>query len=172
MYGKTISLIRQFTTTTMAPAHSKPIQTEITGQRKRKASSKITDENFVGAESNVVIKRLKLSANRDTAQVAAVKPQQRQASVEDVADQDSMPVNNPPKNPNVLLEADDGSDDVEMPDDDPAPALEDVEPDEDDNDDDDEDQPEVTKPVETAEAQRSESNSQIGIITYPHLISQ
>lgn len=156
----------------MAPAHSKPIQTQLTGQRKRKASSRITDENFVGAESNVVTKRLKLSANRDTAQAAAVKPQQRQASVEDVADQDSTPVNNPPKNPNVLLEADDGSDDVEMPEDDPAPALEDVEPDEDDDEDDedDESEPEVTKPVETAEAQRSESNIKVGIITKPHLI--
>jgi hypothetical protein len=48
--------IGQFTTTTMALAHSKPIYTEITGQRKRKPSSRITDENFVGAESNVVTK--------------------------------------------------------------------------------------------------------------------
>ena len=54
--------------------------------QKRKASSKITDENFVGAESNAVTKRLKLSA--DTAQAMAIKHQQRQ-SVEDVEDEDS-----------------------------------------------------------------------------------
>jgi hypothetical protein len=82
-------------------------------------------------------------------------------------------VNNPPKNPNALLEADDGSDNVEIliPDDDPALALEDVGPD-DDDDDDDNDEPEVTKPMETAEAQHSESNMKIGIIKKPHLIFQ
>ncbi len=66
-------------------------------------------------------------------------------------------MNNPPKNPNSLLEAADGSDDIEMPDDDP-PALEDTEPygEDDDEDDDEDDEPEVTKPVETAEAQRGE----------------
>ena len=52
----------------MAPAQSKlarPLvtQPERTGQRKRKVSSRITDEKFIGAETNVVTKRLKLSAN-------------------------------------------------------------------------------------------------------------
>ena len=139
----------------MAPAQSKVLQPEITGQRKRKASSRITDENFVGAESNVVTKRLKLSA--EAAQAAAIKRQQRQPSVEDDEDQDSTPTNNPPKNPNCLLEAADGSDDnVEMLDDDPAPPLEATEPYDDDMEDDD-DEPEITKPVETAAAQRGES---------------
>ena len=142
----------------MAPSFSKLSQPQITGSRKRTASSRITDENFIGAESNAVTKRLKLSAigKGDTSR-AAVKPRQRQASVEDVDDKESTPVNNPPKNPNSLLEAANGSDDIEMPDDDP-PALEDTEPygEDDDDDDDDDDEPEVTKPVETAEAQRGE----------------
>jgi hypothetical protein len=54
----------------------------VAGQQKRKASSKITDENFVG-ESIAVTKCLKLSAT----QRAGGKPetsQQRQASVEDI----------------------------------------------------------------------------------------
>jgi len=55
----------------MAPAQSKLKQTEISGQRKRKVSSKIIDENFVGAESNAVTKRLKLSAT--AAHVASKK---------------------------------------------------------------------------------------------------
>jgi hypothetical protein len=139
----------------MAPAQSKlatPLitQPKITAQRKRKASSKITDENFVGAESNAVTKRLKLSAD---AARAAVKHRQRQPSVEDAEDEDSRSVNSSPKNPDAILEAADGSDDVEMLDNDAAPALRDFE-----EDDDDEDEPEVTKPVETAEEQRSELN--------------
>jgi len=144
----------------MALSFSKLSQSEITGSQKRTASSRITDENFIGAESNVVIKRLKLSATGkgDTSQ-AAVKPQQRQASVEDADDEESTPVNNPPKNPKSLLEATDGSDDIEMPDDDP-PALEDTEPYGEDNNEDDvddvDDDPGVTKPVETAEVQRGE----------------
>jgi hypothetical protein len=40
---------------------------EISMKRKRKASSRITDENFVGAESNAVTKRLKLSAEKQAA---------------------------------------------------------------------------------------------------------
>jgi len=75
----------------MALAQSKlatplTMQSEIMAQWKRKASSKITDENFVGAESNAVTKCLKLSA--DTAWAMAIKHQQRQ-SVEDVEDEDS-----------------------------------------------------------------------------------
>src|SRR5277367_6189458 len=135
----------------MAPAHSKlmrPIPA-ITAQWKRKVSSKITDENFIGAESNAVTKRLKLSA--DAAQ-AAVKHRHRQPSVEDVDDEDTISVNSSPKNPNAVLEAADGSDDVEMLDNEAAPALGDYE-----EDDDDEDDQEVT--VETAEEQRSEPNT-------------
>jgi hypothetical protein len=64
-------------------------------------------------------------------------------------------VNKPPKNPKSLLEAADGSDDVEM-DDDPPPALEDTKPYGEDNDNDDDDEPEVTKPIKTAEAQHGE----------------
>jgi len=126
------------------------MQPEITAQWKRKASSKITDENFVGAESNAVTKCLKLSA--DAAQVA-VKHWQRQPLVEDAEDEDSRSVNSSPKNPNAILEAANGSDDVEMLDNDTAPALGDFE-----EDDDGEDEPEVTKPVETAEEQCSEPN--------------
>ena len=59
-------------------------------------------------------------------------------------------MNSTPKNPNAILEAADGRDDVEMVDNDPAPAFEDFE--------EDEDELEVTKPIETAEEQRSESN--------------
>jgi hypothetical protein len=136
----------------MAPAQSKhaaPIQPEITAPRKRKASSKITDENFVGAESNVVTKRLKQSA--DAARDAAEKRQQRQPSVQDLdpEDEDTVPLNNTPKNPRAVLEAANGSDDVEMLDNDPAPPH--------DSDEDDMYGPEVAKPIETAEEQRSES---------------
>ena len=62
-------------------------------------------------------------------------------------------MNSSPKNPNAILEAANGSDDVEMLDNDTAPALGDFE-----EDDDGEDEPEVTKPVETAEEQCSEPN--------------
>ena len=137
----------------MAPAHSRISQPEISRSRKRKASSKITDENFVGAESNTVTKRLKLSA-------AATKRPQRQASVEDVEDQDNMPRNIPPKKPNTLLEATDGSDEVEELDDDPPP-LEIVNPDEDDNDNNDNEEAEITEPIETAKAQLGKSNKML-----------
>jgi hypothetical protein len=136
----------------MAPAQSKLLQPGISGQRKRKPSTRITDENFEGAESNAVTKRLKLSAA--TTQAKTVKRQQRQASVEDIEDEDGTSVNNPPRNPNALLEAADGSDD-EVEQDDPARALEEVEPYGDDDNDDEE--PEITEPVETAEAQRGQS---------------
>ena len=113
------------------------------------------DENFVGAETNVVTKRLKLSANATrTAGSTAAK---RQASVEDVEDDDNILINDSPKNPNALLEAVDGDDDVDM---DPAPALEDVEPygdDDDDDGDDDDEEPEIIMPEETAEAELGES---------------
>ena len=134
----------------LAPSkHTAPLTTdsEITAQWKRKASSRITDENFVGAESNAVTKCLKHAA-----QAASVKHQRRQPSVEDVEDEGSAPVNSSPKNQNALLEAVDGSDDVEMLENCSASALEDFE-----EDGDEKDEPEVTKPVETAEVQLSES---------------
>jgi hypothetical protein len=89
-------------------------------------------------------------ANAGHSQAASVKQQQRQASVEDVEDQSSIPVNNPPKNPNALLEAANGSDDdVEMLENDPPP-LEDTEPYGEDDEDEDEDEPEIVeKPIET-----------------------
>ena len=108
----------------MAPAQSKiarPLATQPKkkGSRKRKVSSRLMDENFVGPESNVVTKRLKLSANATWA--AGSKTAKRHASVEDVEDDDNILVNDSQKNPNALLEAVDGSDDdVDM---DPVPAL-------------------------------------------------
>src|SRR5882724_1155654 len=120
----------------MAPAQSKlatPLTTqpEIMARWKRKASSKITDEKFVGVESNTVTKHLKLSA--DTAWAMAIKHWQRQ-SVEDVKDEDSTSMNSSPKYPNAILEAADGSDNVEMLDNNMAPALEDFEEGNDDED--------------------------------------
>ena len=82
-----------------------------------------------------------------------------------------MLVNDSPKNPNVVLEATDGSDnnDDDM---DPIPKLEDIVPyseDDDDNNNDDNnsshDEPEIVKPVETAEAQRGEYIMWKGIFT-------
>ena len=119
----------------MAPAPSKPVkllttQPERTTQRKRKVSSKITDENFEGAEHNAFTKCLKLSV--DAARAVAIK-QQCQPLVEEDEDEDRELVNNSPKNLKALLEAADGSDSVEMLDEDLAPGLEDV----DDNNDSD-----------------------------------
>jgi len=82
----------------------------------------------------------------------AIKHRQRQ-SVEDVKDEDSTSMNSSPKYPNAILEAADGSDNVEMLDNNMAPALEDFE-----EGDDDEDEPELTKPIEAAEEQLRESN--------------
>lgn len=134
----------------MAPKPSKhvnsaAIQPDIAATRKRKVSSKITDNNFVGAESNAVTKRLKQSAGTTAAAAAAVKHQNRQPSVQDDVDSDSdiVPLNNPPRTPNADLDAADGTDDVEMADNDP---------------DLDEDTPEVAKPIETAKEQLSETN--------------
>ena len=120
-------------------------------QQKRKVSSRITAENFVSTKTNVVTKQLKLSANATGVASMAVK--QRQASVEDGDDDDEiMSVNNPPKNPNVLLDATDGSDDDD--DIDPAPELENTELyGEDDDNDNDNDELKIIKPIETAEAQ-------------------
>jgi hypothetical protein len=145
----------------MAPAQSKLKQADISGPRKRKVSSRITDENFIGAESNAVTKRLKLSA--DAAHGASAKQKKIRASVEDIEDEDStIPVNSPPKNPNSLLEAADGSDDEIVVDDDPAPPLEECGPENGvDDEDDEDDEDETTKPVETAEAERSESNKMV-----------
>jgi hypothetical protein len=133
----------------MAPAPSKhaiPV-TEITGPRKRKASSKITDENFVGAESNIVTKRLKLSA--DAARAAAA------AAIDNSEDSDTtVPWKRVPKNAHAVLEAADDVevDDVEV-DNDPGSPFEEFDMDEGNEL---KDEVEVHRP-ETAEEQRSES---------------
>jgi hypothetical protein len=102
--------------------------------------------------------------------VGSVAVKQTRASVEDI-DDDDMLVNDSPKNPNVVLEAADGSDDNDD-DMDPMPELEDTEPYGEDDDDDDDaddnsshDEPEIIKPVETAEAQRGEYIMWKGIFT-------
>jgi len=87
-------------------------QSEKKGLRKRKVSSKVMDENFLGAETNAVTKRLKLSANALPA--ASRTAARRHASVEDVEDDDNILVNDSPKNPNALLEAVDGDDNIDM----------------------------------------------------------
>ena len=98
----------------------------------------------------MVTKHLKLSANATHNSSMAIK--QHQASVENVED-DSISVNDSPKNTNVFLEATDRSDDNN--DMDLAPAFEATEPyDNNDNDDNnDDDEPEIIKPVRTVEAQ-------------------
>ena len=138
----------------MAPAPSKLVtplttQPERTSQWKRKASSKITDESFEGAEHNAVTKRLKQSAN--AARAVAIK-QQRQPSVEEVEDEDRELVSNSPKRLKAPPEVADDVD-LEMLDEDLASGLEDVDV---DDDDDDDDGVEITKPVETAEEQWGE----------------
>ncbi len=137
----------------MAPAQSKLSQPEISGSRKQKASSKITDPNFVDAESNVVTKRLKVLAN-----IAHAKQQQWQASVEDIEDQNNIFMNTTPKNPNSLLEAANGSDDddVEVLDNNPAPPI-----DSEDIDECNANETETTKHIETAEAELGESNNML-----------
>ena len=108
------------------------------------------DEDFDGAESNTFTKRLKQSAN--AARAASAKRKRRQLSAEDsedAEDEGSTP-NGSPKSLSPVLEAADGNDH-------PASALEDFGEEEDDDDD---DEPEEYKPVETAEAQRSESIKQ------------
>jgi hypothetical protein len=127
----------------MAPAPSKlapPLTTqpERTGQRKRKVSSRITDENFVGAESNIVTKRLKQAS--DAARAAAVKHHQRQLSVEDVEEEDSARGKNSPKEASSRAESDPASV--------PGNAEES----------DDNDEPKLIEPVETADKQRGKSN--------------
>jgi hypothetical protein len=88
---------------------------------------------------------------------------ERQASVEDVEDVDSSPKNHPPKNLKTLIEVADKSD-VEMVDDDLAPALEEVKLDDDDEDGDDEDD---KKKPETADAQRGKSiNRQTDLVSH------
>ena len=124
-------------------------QTE-TETRKRKVSSKIMDEDFNGVESNTFTKHLKQLAN--AACTASAKQKQRQLSAEDAKDTEdegSTP-NGSPKSLSPILEAADRNDH-------PASALEDFGEEEDDNDN---DEPEEYKPVETAEAQRSESIKQ------------
>ena len=174
---------------------------EITGKRKRKVSSRITDDNFIGAESNAVTKRLKLSAEKNVARRSkepektarrkastsvsmdntnvtmtknhlvsssdgtkhslksssaashTLKRQQKHhSSVEDIEEEDT-PVNCSPKNPNALLEAADGSDDIDIEflDVHRAPALQQS------GEEDDEEEGEEAEHVETAEEQRRES---------------
>jgi hypothetical protein len=152
----------------MAPAPSKYATPETTAPRKRKASSRITDENFVGAETNIVTKRLKQSADahraaaaaaekkqlsvqeddsedilplinlqavlkrsadaaraRALAAIAEKKRKQRQPSVQEVDDdlENTVPLKTAPKNPHIILEAANGSDDVEMLDSDPVEGF-------------------------------------------------
>ena len=102
------------------------------------------DKYFDGVESNTFTTHLNQSAN--AAHTVSAKWKQRQLSAED---EESMP-NGSPQSLSPILEAADGNDH-------PALALEDFEEEEDDNDD---DEPEEYKPVETAEAQRSESIKQ------------
>lgn len=137
----------------MAPTPSKitnPLITQHDIRRKRKASYKITDKNFVGAESNAVTKRLRLSA--DAAQAVAEKQLQRQSRVdsEDIDNNDSTSVNSSPKG--LLEVADtpaDTSDDVEMLNNHLVSDSEECEGG---------DKGEGTNPVETAEEERSESS--------------
>jgi len=86
----------------------------------------------------------------DAAWATAVK-RKWQPSIEDVEDDDITSVNSSPKNPSAILEAANGSDDIDMPDYDPALALKDFE-----DDDDDKDELVVSKPIEMAEEQCSE----------------
>ena len=68
------------------------------------------DENFVGAETNAITKHLKLSAKALPA--ASHTAAKCHASVKDVEDDDNILVNDSPKNPNALLEAVDGDDNI------------------------------------------------------------
>jgi hypothetical protein len=117
----------------MAPTRSKRAPQKAQPElRKRQAPS----------DSNASTKHLKLSS-----QSTSVNHRQRQSTVEEVEDEESTSMNSSPQNPNVLLEAANGSDDVEMSDN-PSPSqLQDFEED---------DEPEESLPVETAEEQRSE----------------
>ncbi len=151
--GSKILLFWQVTTNTMAPAQSKLSQPEISRPRKRKVSSKIIDEDFVGVESNAVTKRLKLLAN--VARAAPTKQQKQLASVEDVEDESDVPINIPPKKPNAVLEATNGSDDDITIATNPAPPLVKV-----DSEVDDDNDAEVTQ-SETAEAEYGESNKML-----------
>jgi hypothetical protein len=98
-----------------------------------------TAKSFVDADRNSGTKHLELLAD-GTAR--AVKHQRTHSTVEDV-EEDDIPVNLSPKNPNALLEAADGSNNVEMP----NPTLQSS------GEDDDEDGEGITKAVETAEEQ-------------------
>jgi hypothetical protein len=154
----------------MAPAQSKPVAIPITQYegRKRKVSYKITDENFVGAESNAVTKRLKqAAAAAETARATAEKCKQRESSVEDDEDH-TLSVNNLTKDPSVdrsvrsvrsadrstrsVRSADTGRS-VQRGD---ALMLDSGDLDKEDSDDDDNRPDVISKPVETAEKQRGE----------------
>lgn len=154
----------------MAPAPSKivaPPATQTNSEkagppRKRKASSRITDDNFVGAESNAVTKRLKLLADATAraSRATAVNHLQRQASVEEVEEDNTSSGNNAPKNVNTVLEAADGSDDPELLGNDPSQTASERTDEPGGGDDEYEDgEPWITKPVETPREQRRESNN-------------
>ena len=139
----------------MAPAQSRlttPLITQHDIKWKRKASYKITDKNFVGAKSNAVTKRLKLSADDATQAAAAIK-RRRQSSVKDTDDENSSnSTSSSPKAPNTILEAADRSDDV---------TVETLDSDEDgtkSKDSEEEDDLVVIRHVETAKEQCHESN--------------
>jgi hypothetical protein len=86
----------------MAPASSKlavPFIAEHETHRKRTVSKRITDENFVGAESNTFTKRLKLTA--DNAGAASLKWKQTKSLV----DKDSKTKESSPKTPSSTIEA-------------------------------------------------------------------
>ena len=108
------------------------------------------DENFDGVKNKTFTKCLKQLAN--TACTASAKWQQRQSVAEDAEDteDEESTSNGSPKSLSPILEAADRNGH-------PASALEDFEGEENDNI---EDEPEEYKPVETAEAQCSESIKQ------------
>jgi hypothetical protein len=86
----------------MAPASSKlavPFIAEHETHRKRTVSKRITDENFVGAESNAFTKRLKLTA--DNAGAASLKWKQTKSLV----DKDSKTKESSPETPSSTIEA-------------------------------------------------------------------
>jgi hypothetical protein len=123
--------------------------------RKRKASYKITDENFVGAESNAVTKRLKLSDK--AAQATTVNPLQQQSQVStDIEDEDRASVYSSPKSSNATLEATDELDTAAESGDDDDILMLDSNPNS-DSEEHGEDKEEEIEPNETAEQQRSES---------------
>jgi hypothetical protein len=133
----TLKHIWKFTPITMASTSSKLKPPERETQRKRKASYKFTDKNYIGAESNAVTKRLKLSADAAQAEAAG-----QQSLIKDTNDEDNTEDSSPRSI--STLEATTERDNVGTLDDDPALLLEDVD--------------EKAATVKTAAQERSESN--------------